>query len=431
MSTAGSTPKPAAKPTVRPSAKPSVKPAPRQIRSAVLLAIGSELTVGETRDTNSGELSRFLAQAGVDVAWISALPDRFETVTTALANALAAADVVITTGGLGPTPDDFTREAIAKVCGETPAVDPQLAKWLRHLFERRDIPFPETNLKQAWLIKSSTAIPNDRGTAPGWWVDRPDGRVVVALPGPPSEIRPMWQGWVLPRLEKRGLGQERLTRTFRLTGIGESAVADRLGEKLLRAPNPVVATYARADAVDVRVSAVPEPRRSAASILARAEAAVLAAVGDHVWGHDDETWASVLGRELADKGWDAALVEVGTGGSATALLGEAAWLRASRSIATGDPGAELPLAGLARQAGRSAGAWIGLAVRAVEVGEDTRVELSAVGPWGVSEASQTAFLGGSEGRRRAGIAAAAFLHDILRTALAARLSSTPTPSGRQ
>jgi nicotinamide-nucleotide amidase len=342
--------------TARPPARIPIRP----IRSVVLLAVGSELTVGETRDTNSGELARLLAEAGVDVAWISALPDRLETVTAALAGALAAADLVITTGGLGPTPDDLTREAIAEVCRETPAVDPQLAVWLRHLFERRDIPFPETNLKQAWLIKSSTAIPNDRGTAPGWWVDRPDGRVIVALPGPPAEMRPMWQGWVLPRLEKRGLGRERITRTFRLTGIGESAVADRLGETLLRASNPIVATYARADAVDVRISAIAEPRHPAASLMAKAEAAVLAAVGEHVWGHGDDTWSSVLGRELAEAGWDAALVEVGTGGSAARLLGEATWLKASRSLATGDPGAELPLLGLARQAGRSAGAWIAI-----------------------------------------------------------------------
>jgi hypothetical protein len=128
----------------------------------------------------------------------------------------------------------------------------------------------------------------------------------------------------------------------------------------------------------------------------------------------------VLGRELADKGWDAALVEVGTSGSAARLLGEATWLKAAREIATGEPGSELPLAGLARQAGRSAGAWIGLAVRAVENGEDTQVELAAVGPWGVTETSETAFLGGSEGRRRAGVAAASYLHRILRAANPAR-----------
>src|ERR1035437_1076143 len=262
----------------------------RPIRSAVLLAIGSELTVGETRDTNSGDLARSLSEAGVDVAWISALPDRLGTVTAALRDALAAADVVVTTGGLGPTPDDLTREAIADLCGEVPAVDPELERWLRHLFERRGLAFARTNLKQAWLMPSASAIPNERGTAPGWWVDRPEGRVFVALPGPPSEMRPMWQGWVLPRLRERGLGQERVTRTYRLTGIGESLVAALLGEALLRAANPIVATYARADAVDVRISAIAEAGRPAATVVDEAETVVLAALRQYVWGRADDTW---------------------------------------------------------------------------------------------------------------------------------------------
>jgi nicotinamide-nucleotide amidase len=168
----------------------------------VLLAVGSELTTGETRDTNSGDLARSLSDAGVDVLWISALPDRMATVTAALGEALSAADLVVTSGGLGPTPDDLTREAIAEVLGERPAVDPELARWLRNLFERRGIAFAETNLKQAWLIPPATAIPNERGTAPGWWIDRADGRVVVALPGPPgptallgSASRPWLRCW--------------------------------------------------------------------------------------------------------------------------------------------------------------------------------------------------------------------------------------------
>ena len=403
----------------------------RGFRSAVLLAVGSELTTGETRDTNTGELARSLSESGVDVAWISAVPDKLETVTGALAGALAAAQLVITTGGLGPTPDDLTREAIAAVCGEEPSVDPKLAEWLRHLFERRGIDFPETNLKQAWLIPSSTAIPNDNGTAPGWWVDRPGGRVIVALPGPPSEMRPMWQGWVMSRLRERGLGRERVRRTYRLTGIGESAVAAQLGERLLRAHNPIVATYARADAVDVRISAVAQAGRSAEAIADKAEAAVLAAVGEFVWGHDDDTWSIVLGRELAAKGWNAALVEVGTDGSAAALFLDAPWLKGSRVIAAGEPAADLPLAGLAREAGKSAGAWIGLAVRAVETGEDPRVELAAVGPGGVSESSQTAFLGGPEGRRRAGIAAAAFLNKLLIAGAGAQPPSASPATGGQ
>jgi nicotinamide-nucleotide amidase len=410
--------------------QPPTRPT-RPLHTAILLAVGSEITAGETRDTNSGDLARSLAESGVDVAWITALPDRLDTVSTALSDALSAADLIITTGGLGPTPDDLTREAIAAVVGERPLIDPELERWLRHLFERRGIDFPETNLKQAWLIPSSTAVPNERGTAPGWWVDRPDGRVIVALPGPPSEMRPMWQGWVMARLHERGLGQERVTRTYRLTGIGESAAAALLGEKLLRATNPVVATYARADAVDVRISAVAGAGRPAGALAEEAEATVLAAVGEYVWGRNDDTWPAVLGRELEKRGWNVALVEVGTGGSAARLLGEAQWLKATRATAAGDSSASLPLAGLAREAGRSAGAWIGLAVRAVENGEDTQVELAAVGPWGVSETKQTAFLGGSEGRRRAGIAAAAFLRELVRDGPSGQKSSSRPSSGRQ
>jgi nicotinamide-nucleotide amidase len=389
-------------------------PPARPLFTAVLLAVGSELTTGETRDTNSGEIAHSLSEAGVEVAWVSALPDRLGTVVAALRGALQTADLVVTTGGLGPTPDDLTREAIAAVCGEEPAVDPELARWLRHLFERRGVGFSETNLKQAWLIPSATAVPNDRGTAPGWWVDRPDGRVVVALPGPPSEMRAMWQVPVLAKLRERGLGRERVTHTYRLAGIGESTVASLLGERLLRAENPIVATYARADAVDVRVSAIAGDGKSAALLAEEATTAILQAVGVYVWGHGDDTWPSVLGRGLERKGWDAALVEVGTGGSGARLLGEATWLRATQSLAAGDSRAAAALVDMADEVRRGAGASIGLAVRAVENGEDTRVELAAVGPWGVTESSQTAFLGGAEGRRRAGIAAAALLDGILR-----------------
>jgi nicotinamide-nucleotide amidase len=390
----------------------SASPEGRSLRTAALLAIGSELTVGETRDTNSGDLARSLSPQGVEIAWIVALPDRLAAVVNALRDALRTVDLVVTTGGLGPTPDDLTREAIAAVVGERPAVDPDLERWLRHLFERRAVAFPETNLKQAWLIPSATAIPNERGTAPGWWVDRPDGRVIVALPGPPGEMRPMWEGWVLPHLTVRGLGEERVTQTFRLAGIGESAVAALLGEPLLRAENPVVATYARSDAVDVRISARTDGGRSAAELVEGTAAAVLAVVGGFVWGRDDDTWPGVLGREMEARGWTAALVEAGTGGSTMRLLGDVTWLMSSRLLASTE--ANAPIAGLADQARRASGATVGLAVRAAESGDDTAVEVAACGPWGARETRQTAFLGGSEGRRRAGITAASFLNGILR-----------------
>ena len=166
---------------------PSVRP----IRTAELLAIGTELTVGETLDTNSGELARSLVAHGVSVLRVANLPDDLAVVVEALRTALARADLVVTTGGLGPTPDDLTREAVAMVCGEDLVIDEGTLALLRELWARRGQPFPEVNTKQAWRTASATVLANPNGTAPGWWVDRPDGRLIVTLPGPPREMRPL------------------------------------------------------------------------------------------------------------------------------------------------------------------------------------------------------------------------------------------------
>ncbi len=249
-------------------------PMPRAILRAELIAIGTELTVGETLDTNSGELARSLVAHGVTVLRVANLPDDQAVVVAALRDALARADLVVTTGGLGPTPDDLTRESVAELCGEAVVVDAPTLDWLRDLWARRRQPFPEVNTKQAWRIPSATMLPNPNGTAPGWWVDRPDGALIVTLPGPPREMRPMWEDEVLPRLAARGVGADIEVRTLRLTGIGESVVAERLGDALLRADNPSVATYARQEAVDVRISARAADGRAAAAIADEAEALV-------------------------------------------------------------------------------------------------------------------------------------------------------------
>src|SRR4051812_33854701 len=137
---------------------------------------------------------------GLDVRRIEALPDDQATVLEAFRAAAMRADLVVSTGGLGPTPDDLTREAIAAALGETPSVDPVIEAWLRELWARRGMPFPELNLKQAWLIPWAEALPNPNGTAPGWFVRRPAGGGIGALPGPPRGIRPMWGNKTLPRL---------------------------------------------------------------------------------------------------------------------------------------------------------------------------------------------------------------------------------------
>jgi CinA-like protein len=302
------------------------------------------------------------------------------------------------------------------VCGERPIVDPELERWLRGLWARREMPFPEMNLKQGWLIPSATAIPNENGTAPGWWVDRPDGRVLVALPGPPREMRPMWSDWVLPRLEARGLGAEIEIRTFRLAGIGESQVADLLGDALLRAANPTVATYARADAVDVRISALAEPSidgrpsRTAGEVADAAEATVLGRLRDHVWARGETSWSTAIGERLEALGWRLATVELGTGGSLATLLGDAEWLRRAESLAAGqaDHGAAA-LEQLAERCRDAAGCEVGVAVRVAPRGDDTAVSVVVVSPRGSHRERRLAFLGGAQGRSRAALAAAAVI----------------------
>ena len=390
----------------------------RRLLTAELLSIGSELTVGETRDTNAGELARSLTGAGVRVTRLTALPDDLEVVTDAFTTGLARCDVVVSTGGLGPTPDDLTREAIAAACGETPAVDPGLEAWLRELWARRGMAFPELNLKQAWLIPSAVALPNPNGTAPGWFVERPDGRIIVALPGPPREMRPMWAEHVLPRLQAGGLGAEVASRTYRLAGIGESQVAERLGETFLRATNPIVATYARVEAVDIRVSAVAESGRTADELVEAAAAVVLGHLGEHVWATGETTWSQALGERLSELGWSLAVVEIGTGGSVNGLLGDEPWVRFDESLSDESPAAQAhgsgELQAFAHRARELGGADVGMAVRARPRGGDTAVSVAIATPLGERQVTRVVFLTGPMGRSRAALAAAAMLLETLR-----------------
>ncbi len=401
------------------------------IRSAEILSIGSELTAGEIRDTNGGDLARDLNARGVTVTRLVAVPDRRPEVTEALRAAIARADLVVTTGGLGPTPDDLTREAIAEVLGEEPAVDPALAGHLESLFERRGLTMPELNLKQAWLIPSAKALANPYGSALGWWVDVPRsggtraaaqargarqaaaralGAIIVALPGPPAEMWPMWTNEALPRLAARGFGEGRIVRVLRLTGMGESQIVATLGEDLFRQANPEVATYSRSEAVDIRISAVNGPGRQAASLVAEVEQHIADALGPHVFARGDEDWRAALGTALA--GRRLATVEAGTGGRLVALLGGSPWLVHAEVM----PAARLrDVPVLARTARLVYGVDVGLALRAAPRKGDTvatvAVDEARLGAW---RESRVVFLAGEQGQRRAALAACAILFGGLR-----------------
>ncbi|CAN5836500.1 CinA family nicotinamide mononucleotide deamidase-related protein [soil metagenome] len=381
----------------------------RGIRNAEILCVGSELTTGSTRDTNAGYLARELTEVGVRVLRLTDLPDDLPTVEQALRAALERADLIVSSGGLGPTPDDLTREAIGTALGLEPAVDERLERWLRALFRRRGLEMPESNLKQAWLIDGASPLINHRGTAPGWWVERPDGGLLIALPGPPAELEPMWRDAVLPSLKKRGIGADRATRTLRLSGVGESALVGLIGEEHLRSQNPQVATYARPDAVDVRVSAMGEAGRSAQALVEEAVRQLQARIGQYVFAEGEEGWPGAIGRRLGTR--RLATVEIGTAGQLLALLGAAPFLQYGQLLRTevAAQHARENLALYAEHVREMSAADIGLAVRADEVGGDMAVEVAIASAMGTEVSQRAAFLTGEQGRRRAALAACAAL----------------------
>jgi len=171
---------------------------------------------------------------------------------------------------------------------------------------------PERNIKQTWLIPSARAIPNPRGTAPGWWVER-DGKIVIAMPGPPSEMNRMWEEEVGPELAKRSTGTVLIKRTLKTAGLGESNVDEMLSH-LLKGNNPSIGLYARADGVHVRMGAKAATPEEARALIAPVEAQMRVILQPHVWGADDDTFESVVGETLVQRGLTLAAMESCTGG---------------------------------------------------------------------------------------------------------------------
>ena len=171
---------------------------------AEILSIGTELLLGPIVDTNAHYLAERLADLGIDCLFVSTVGDNLGRATETIERALGRSDLIVTTGGLGPTEDDLTREAIAAALGETPVVDPELERQLREWFAGRGVPMPERNRKQAWLIPSSRAIPNPNGTAPGWDT-RTNGHRIVSMPGVPREMRYMWEYSIEPTLDRKSV----------------------------------------------------------------------------------------------------------------------------------------------------------------------------------------------------------------------------------
>ncbi len=284
---------------------------------AEILSIGTELLLGHITDTNATYLAQQLAPLGIDLYFVSQVGDNLQRLSETLARARDRSDLVLMTGGLGPTEDDVSREAISAVLDETPSVDPALEADLRAFFAGRNLTMPERNIKQAWVIPSSTPLSNPVGTAPGWWVER-DGKIVVAMPGVPHEMMRMWEHEVVPRL-RQTTGAALFTRILRVAGLGESTVEERLGA-LIRSENPTVATYAKRDAVDVRVTAKASTVDEARRLVDEMDARARDVLGTHIFGMDGDTPQSVALQMLVERGLTVGTMESCTGGLLASLI---------------------------------------------------------------------------------------------------------------
>jgi nicotinamide-nucleotide amidase len=278
---------------------------------AEIISCGTELLLGHITDTNATYLAQSLASLGIDLYFVSQVGDNQGRIVETLRRAWERSDLVIITGGLGPTEDDLARESISAMLGETMGVDAVLEAELRAMFAARNITMPERNIKQATLIPSAQALPNPRGTAPGWWVEK-DGHIIAAMPGVPREMYHMWENEVIPRLAPFAGGLI-FTRILRVWGLGESAVEERLGS-VIHSNNPTIATYAKSDAVDVRITAKAETREQAEQQVAEMETRVRLILKHYIFGVDKDTLQSVIGKQLSSRNQSLAVMESLTGG---------------------------------------------------------------------------------------------------------------------
>lgn len=298
------------------------------------MAIGTELLLGDIVDTNAAFVGRALADAGIDHTHHVVLGDNEARIAEAITVALRRADVLILTGGLGPTQDDVTREAIARATGRPLHRDEKIAAWLRERWKQFARPMAENNLRQADVPDGARVIEQTFGTAPGLIVDH-DGKVIYALPGVPAEMRDMMTRAVLPDLRSReGALPPIVSRVVRVAGVSESSIAQALsGQWDTLGGGVTMAFLAGGGDVRVRLTAKAATDSEAARLLDAAEAGVRTALGPAVVGIGDETIEKAVGALLRARGWTFGAAESLTGGMlgarATLPSGSSGWFRGS------------------------------------------------------------------------------------------------------
>lgn len=287
--------------------------------AAEILTIGTEILLGDIVDTNSQYLARQLREVGIDLYYTSTVGDNEVRIAEAVRHALTRSQILICTGGLGPTVDDVTREGIARALDVQLEFKDDLWTQIQERFARFNRKPTENNKRQAYLPAGAQVLENAVGTAPAFLVER-NKSVIISLPGVPGEMTYILEHGVLPYLEKRfGRGSVIRTRILHIAGVGESQIDEKIAD-LEKLPNPTVGLAAHPGIVDVRLTAKAENAERAREMLAELEVQARERLGDWVYGADDETLGRVVLNQVAAKKKTLAVIEKGLDGTVIKAL---------------------------------------------------------------------------------------------------------------
>ena len=283
--------------------------------NAEIIAIGSELLLGQIIDTNSASIARSLAENGIELVHTTTVGDDLQRMKETINAAIHRSEIVITTGGIGPTEDDLTREAVAQVTQHPLTLQPHLMEQIEALFKRRGFQMAENNRKQAYIPEGAIPIENPKGTAPGFIVETSKG-VILSIPGVPSEMEYLMENTVIPFLRKRFNLQRQIIRyrVLRACGLGESGVGHQIKDLMKESKNPSVGTLASIGDIRIRITAKADTPGEASNLIQKMEQEIRGRLGILIYGVDDETLQGNIGKALERLNLTVSVAETFTGG---------------------------------------------------------------------------------------------------------------------
>jgi len=286
-----------------------------------IITIGDELLLGQIMDTNSTYLSQEMGKTGIAVRFRTAAGDRMDDMAQVFKEGLKRCDFILCTGGLGPTEDDLTRQAVANVAGVELEFRPELMAQIEKIFAHTGYKMPENNRRQAFIPKGSYPIPNPVGTAPGF-ISEIHGRPVICLPGVPRELGYLLKEKVIPWIRTRYHLEDQviLYRVLKVVGIGESRVDSMIADLIQKETNPAIGLLSSPGEIKIRLTAQADNHQSARSMIRPLEDTIRGRLGDKIYGVDEETLETVIHRMLLERSLSLAILETFTGGKAALSL---------------------------------------------------------------------------------------------------------------